>query len=393
MRIGLLTTSYPRHADDLAGRFVAELASWLAGAGDTVEVLAPSLARGDHDGVIVRPIRVPRRTRLLYGAGAPDNLLEARAWLEVPPFVLRLALACRRRSAGWDALISHWLVPSGVVAARAGRGRPHLAVAHSSDVHLMARLRAAPLLAALARPRTALVLTAESLRPPLARLAWSARARRLVEDATVVRMGVVSIPPPCADERAAARARLELPPDAICVLSLGRLVPVKGVEVLLRAAAGLPAVRVVVAGDGPARQQLERCAARCGAAARFVGEQLGEAKRTCLHAADLLVAPSIVLPDGRSDSAPVTLLEAMAAHLPVVASRVGGNAELIRDGENGLLAPPGDVGALRAALHRLTSGATGAAERAHLAEAGARTAALHTWDRVGARLRGMLAAL
>jgi glycosyltransferase involved in cell wall biosynthesis len=125
---------------------------------------------------------------------------------------------------------------------------------------------------------------------------------------------------------------------------------------------------------------------------RFVGEQLGEGKLACLRAADLLAAPSVVLPDGRTDSAPVTLLEAMSARLPVVASRVGGNAELIRDGENGVLVPPGDVESLRAALLRLM-GAAGAPESARLAEAGARTAALHTWDRVGARLRGILAAL
>jgi glycosyltransferase involved in cell wall biosynthesis len=288
-------------------------------------------------------------------------------------------------------VISHWLIPCGAAAGLGVRGCPHLAVAHSSDVHLLRRLPwASRLLDLVAGPRTRLILTSESLRAPLAALARRPGARDLVESAIVTRMG---ISPPalvrvdgegCALREAAGLGR------AVVVLFVGRLVPVKGVEQLLGACSGLPGTGVVVIGDGPERARLEATARRLGVPARFLGEQHGEAKARWLRAADLLAAPSVVLADGRTDSAPVVLLEAMAAGLPVVATRVGGNAELIADGSTGLLVQPGSATALRRAIARL---AADPCLRAALGRRGAAMAARHGWDRVAPRLRGLLAAL
>lgn len=390
-RIGILTTSYPRRPGDLAGRFVAELAAQLARAGDRPEVLAPHPAVSVDPRVAVTSLRYALSPRLLYGAGAPDNLRSARAWLQAPLFVGRLALACRDASARWDAVLSHWLLPCGLVASRCSRGLPHLAVAHSSDVHLLARWRLAPVaLAALARPRTGLVLTSEALRPPLLGAARSPAARRLVSDAPVVRMG---IPADCLGPAPAAARALRERHGLVgrtVVLFIGRLVPVKGVDLLLAAAAGLAGIEVVVVGDGPERGRLEQQAARLGVAARFCGELAGEPLSAWRHAADLFVLPSRVLVDGRTDSAPVALLEAMAAALPVVASEVGGNAELLRDEVNGLLVPQGDTAALRAAIGRL-AGDPGL--RARLGAAARDAAAAHTWERVSGTIRRLLGAL
>jgi glycosyltransferase involved in cell wall biosynthesis len=384
MRIGLLSTSYPRRRGDPAGRFVAELARWLADHGDLLEVLAPRPARDDHPRVEVRPLRYALRPRLLYGAGAPDNLSRSpRAWLQAPALVGRLALACARRAGTWDGVLSHWLLPCGLVAARFARARPHLAVAHSSDVHLLARLPLAPLaLAALDRPRTALVLTSEALRPTLLSLARRPSTRRLVERAEVVRMGIPAVGPAPGRERERG--------DQVVVLFVGRLVPVKGVDLLLRACAGLRGVKIVVMGEGPLRARLERLAATLGVPARFLGERSGDDKRAWLRDADLLVLPSVVLPDGRTDSAPVALLEAMAAGVPVIASRVGGNAELIEHESGGLLVPPGRIEPLREAIARLASDP---ALRTRLAAGGREVAARHTWEVVGPRIRRLLASL
>lgn len=403
MRVGTLTTSYPRSPDDYAGRFVAELAGCFANAGDAVSVLAPAPARSERqgDGVTVHGLRyslgVPT---LLFGAGAPDNLLgraslgeRASAWAQVPAFVARLAASCHQRANAWDAVISHWLVPCGVVAARAARGLPHLAIAHSSDVHLLARLPGrAALLRALSRSRSALVLTSESLREPLLRCVarFDRRSARWIEEALVQRMGIhlPALPAECARTPAAtptpatdgkARGRLRL-------LALGRLVPVKGLDRLLEALPGLN-VTLTVVGDGPEREALQRQAMRLDVDTRFVGPRHGDAKWQALFDADVVVAPSIVLPDGRFDTAPVVLLEAMGAARPVIASRVGGAVELIDDGESGLLVPPDHVAVLRAAIVRLIDDPP---LRQRLGQAARQRAERHDWGQVGRTLRQCL---
>ena len=393
MRLGILTTSYPRSPDDYAGRFVAELAGYFANTGDAVSVLAPAPAQSEHANVAVQPLTYSfGAPKLLFGAGAPDNLLgraslgeRASAWAQVPAFVARLAASCHQQAKAWDAVLSHWLLPCGVVAARAARGLPHLAIAHSSDVHLLTRLPGrAVLMRALSHSRSALVLTSESLREPLARAVARVdrRSARWIETAVVQRMGLL-LPPalPRRPPRASGK-KLQL-------LALGRLVPIKGVDRLLDALPGLD-VELTLVGDGPEREALERRARRLGIDAHFVGVKLGPQKWQALRDADALIAPSLLLPDGRFDTAPVVPLEAMAAGLPVVASEVGGARELIDDGKTGLLVPAGNVGALRASIGRLLDDASLCRR---LGQAARQRATAYDWSIVGARLREILVEL
>ena len=396
MRIGVVTTSYPRFEGDPAGCFVAELARWLCREGDRVEVLAPAPAArlpGDPAGLEVHPLG-RGDSRLFYRAGAPDNLAAPgaaglRAWAEAPLFLAGLARAIAATARGWDAVISHWLVPSALAAGLGARALPQLAIAHSSDVHLLARLGLAggALLELCASPVSHLVVTSGALRAQLASIARGPRGRALVERGLVQRMGIpardLDRPSPESVRSLRARHGIEARP---VVLFLGRLVPVKGAIDLLEACAGSGLV-VAVAGEGPERTALEAAAARLGVDARFLGEIRGEAKQAWLAAASTLALPSRTLADGRTDSAPLALLEAMAAGLPVVATRTGGNSELIRDGENGLLVPERDPAGLRAAIARLLAAP---ALSARIAEAGRAIAREHTWDRIGPRLRGLL---
>ena len=100
--------------------------------------------------------------------------------------------------------------------------------------------------------------------------------------------------------------------------------------------------------------------------------------------ADLVVAPSIVAPDGDMDGIPTVLVEAGALRRPVLASQLSGIGDLVCDGVNGLLLPPGDVDALVAALLRLVSRP---AELQRLGTGGPTLAAAHDARRVAARLR------
>jgi glycosyltransferase involved in cell wall biosynthesis len=133
------------------------------------------------------------------------------------------------------------------------------------------------------------------------------------------------------------------------VVTVCRLVPWKGVDGLIRVAAGLPGVRLVVVGDGPLRGALEALAEERGVAGRvrFTGTLPAREVRRELRRADVFVLNSSY------EGLPHVVLEAMSERTPVVATAAGGTGELVRDGETGLLVPVGDDDALRGAIRRL----------------------------------------
>jgi glycosyltransferase involved in cell wall biosynthesis len=167
---------------------------------------------------------------------------------------------------------------------------------------------------------------------------------------------IYNAPPPLAEplaERAATRAALGLAADELAVAYLGRLAPWKGVDHLVQAVELLRRrglrMRLLVVGDGDQRAELERLAAPLGGAVELFGDVSRARALELLRAADALALPSAY--EGLSH----VVLEAMEAGKPIIASAVGGNLELIRDGENGLLVPYADPAALAAALERLAS--------------------------------------
>jgi glycosyltransferase involved in cell wall biosynthesis len=329
MRIGVVTTSYPRFSGDAAGNFVAGHVAALRTLGHDVEVIAAGDPRSDEPGL------THVASRLFFEGGAPDALERGGNVIEAARFTVRLAAAVARRARRWDRAIAHWLAPSALAALAAiPRRTPLLAIAHGGDVHLLARAR-------LLRPMLAL------LRARHARLAFaSAELRSLaahhgdVGDAIVQAMGVDLA-------RFAALARGPSAPSTTppIVLVLARLVPVKGVDVAIAAMAKLrvPA-RLVIAGDGPDRARLVELAR--GAPVELVGAVDTFARDELLRAASVVAVPSRVLPNGRSEGTPLVAIEALAAGVPVVASAVGGLRELAGIA----LVPPDDPSALAAAI-------------------------------------------
>ena len=154
-----------------------------------------------------------------------------------------------------------------------------------------------------------------------------------------------------APTRGAARVRLGLPDDAFVVVGLGRLVPVKGFDLLLAAlpalAAAVPSARVVFVGEGPERAALEAQAVGLGVRGRVLFTGATPDIAVCLAAADVLAAPS------RNEGMGRALVEAMALGVAVVGAEVGGIPAVVADGETGWLVPPGDTAALAAALVEL----------------------------------------
>lgn len=148
-----------------------------------------------------------------------------------------------------------------------------------------------------------------------------------------------------AARRSGLRAGLGLADDDIVVVSVARLAPEKGLDALLRAAAAAH-VRAVLVGSGPERARLEAL----GRDAIFTGELPGERVAEVYAAADVFALLSAHEPWG------VAVNEAAASALPLVLSdRVGAAADLLRDGENGMLVPFGDADAAADAFRGLAA--------------------------------------
>jgi len=143
------------------------------------------------------------------------------------------------------------------------------------------------------------------------------------------------------------RTLLTTPAKGRVLLALSRLHPKKGLDTLLQALQNLPDCYLWLAGDGPLRQELMDLAIHLGVSerVRFLGWRTDRA--ALLRAADVCVLPSRYEPFG------TVILEAWAAHIPLVACRSAGPAAHVEDGKNGLLVPIDDHEALAKALRRM----------------------------------------
>jgi len=135
--------------------------------------------------------------------------------------------------------------------------------------------------------------------------------------------------------------------DYFCYL--GRLSPEKGLDILIRAVAGLDAGRLLVVGDGSEAEALRKLAAELKTSrVQFAGHRSGEDLRRILAQSQF-----VVLPSRWYENLPFAVMEAFASSKAVVASRIGGIPEMVDDGVNGLLFPTGDEGSLAACLVRM----------------------------------------
>jgi glycosyltransferase involved in cell wall biosynthesis len=153
------------------------------------------------------------------------------------------------------------------------------------------------------------------------------------------------------------RAHLGVSPSSALVGTVVRLVPEKRVDYLLKAARtvcnAVPQARFLIIGDGPLREELEGLASQLGLMpeyARFLGSRQ--------DIPDLLLALDIFVLSSETEGLPVSMLEAMAASKPVIATRVGGIPQVIEDGFNGFLIPPHDPASLSKAILMLLKDCT-----------------------------------
>jgi glycosyltransferase involved in cell wall biosynthesis len=191
-----------------------------------------------------------------------------------------------------------------------------------------------------------------------AHIAVGARAARLVEEQAGLPAG--SVQTIYNGVRDLGPAALPPPGRRTAVGTLARLDPIKGLDLLLRAAAPLANVELTLIGDGPARAELGALAAELGLADRVRFGPWADDARRHLAELDVFVLPS------RNEGFPLSVVEAMLAGRPVIASDVGSVSEAV-DEQTGILVPPDDVLRLRTAISELVADP---ARRRRLGEAG-----------------------
>jgi len=363
MKICFIASSYPRHETDGSARFIRSMAEALVEVGHTVDIVIPYCAdlRLTPGPIRVFPFRYiwPDRLAIMGYAEAmeSDQRLRGLAYVLAPAFALAEARQVARLHSRYryDIIHANWVIPNGAVAAfvAARIRRPLVVSLHGSDI-FFARQHAA--LGALAgwtfRHAAAVTACSPELRADAIALGADPDTLRLVPwGADPQRFAVTPATRDCM------RAELGLRPDQLVLLSLGRLVKKKGIEYLIQALPDIvrvaPDTVCLVAGSGPEAGPLAQLATELGVARhlQFLGAIPWPETPALYAAADIFVAPSIHDERGNVDGLPSTILEAMAAGRPVIASEIAGIGLAVADGVHGLLTPERDVEALaRAAL-------------------------------------------
>lgn len=357
MKVLYLVTAYARDPGDVITPWLVETIRRLRSRGVEVEVLAPAY-RGLHDqvvdGVRVHRFRYAPRgwETLTHDQTAPDRIRE-RPWFLglVPGYLAAGSRAAARvaREGGFDVLHAFWPIPQGVPGLHAKRKAGLPLVSTFFGVELTWMERQFPFLA-----------------PLLRRIVRGSDAVTAISSYTAGRLArqVPGVEPAIIPFGAAVDAPPEPPPYTYDgarpfeLLFVGRLVERKGVHLLLDALASLPAARrpvLHVVGDGPDRAKLEEQAARLGlgAGAAFHGFVPKEELQRRLSTCDAFVLPAVVDAKGDTEGLGVVLIEAMSYARPVIASAAGGIVDIVRDGRNGFLVPPGDAAALAGAIGRM----------------------------------------
>ncbi len=328
LRVLLINYEYPPIGGG-AGNATAYLAREFACDGAEVVVLTSGFRglpeREQSDGVTIQRVPVIRRRA--------DRCTP----IEMLTFIASATIAAVHLARRWrpDVSIAFFGIPSGPVAyvLKALYGVPYIVSLRGGDVPgfqpydlaLYHRLMG-PAIRFLWRRATAVVANSQGLR------------RLALESAPDVSVDVI---PNGVDVERFQPAASPRDDDVVRLLFVGRLTYQKGVDVFLQALHELDGriqFEAELVGDGGARSQLERMAEDFGLSdrVRFIGWCDRDDVAVHYQAADIFVLPS------RDEGMPNVLLEAMASGLPVIATRVVGNKELVRDGHTGFLVPPED---------------------------------------------------
>ncbi len=371
MKILLLNSEYPPIGGG-AGNASANIARLLVRMGNDVLLLTAHFDNFARDEICdgVRIVRVPALRRKMDRSSALEQIsfifaASFRTLGLARQFKPDVTLAFFGLPSGAVALFLKWLYRIPYVVSLRGGDVPGF---RPYDFRLYHKL-AAPFLHVIWHHASAVIANSKGLRD-------LAAAFDSTIDIPIIPNGV-DLETFSAPERDWSSPR---------ILSVGRVVHQKGFDLALRALADLKDLdwQWSIAGDGPQRPVLQAMAEEHGLQnrIRFLGWLTADQLKEQYNAANLFLFPS------RHEGMPNAVLEAMASGLPVVATRIAGNEELVVNGETGALVPPEDVDALREALKPLLVGAQRREQMGRAARQ--RVESSFGWNRVAEQYQSIL---
>lgn len=256
----------------------------------------------------------------------------------------RTLLALRRKMSEVDVTIAHGSATGLACALAGGRSRPFV-YRQISDTKFWADtwFRRQRVSRYLQRAQVIVALSDGAKSDLIDHLGIPEGLIKVVPNA----VPVGSFHPATADERKVARKSLGLPADAFVALYIGALVPEKGADVAVESMSQLDDAHLLMVGDGPGRQDLERLAERVGAGRVHFTGVLTDAL-PAYASADV-----VLLPSRGGDSMPATLIEAGFCGLPSIATPIGSITDIVLDQQTGVIVRPDDVGDVRDTAERL----------------------------------------
>jgi glycosyltransferase involved in cell wall biosynthesis len=367
-RILCVTSNYPRWFGDATTPFVWHLAQDLQDLDWIVDVLAPHAPGAARQevlgGVYTERFRYAwpaTHQTVCYQGGALINLRQAPTnYLKLPSLVIAEWIAIMRRlqQRRYSLVHSHWILPQGFTGclARAAYPGPHVITVHGGDIfgltgRLMTRFKRASLHCANA-------ITVNSATTEHAVRSLITKAQPPAIQRIPMGVNINAITP---RQRLTAHHIREqyCPSGRALVLFVGRLIAEKGVADLLQALALCrhqhPSIHLLLLGSGQQRPEFEHLAHQLGIASttHFCGWIDSAAVTHYLAAADLCVAPSRRAANGWIEAQGLSVIEAMAAGTPVIATACGGLAELIQHDVTGWQVPEHDPRQLATAIIQL----------------------------------------
>ncbi len=350
MKILVLTTSYPLFPESVSGLFVKRLLESLPDEAQ-LRVLTPydpyaAAIRSDRKNIHISVFRYAPGflSNLAHRPGGiPVALKQNRfLYLVVPFFLLAMLAATLRHARNVDVIHANWAI-TGAIAGFAGwiTGTPVVTTLRGSDIP-QGRVKS---------------FSGWLLLKTLALSSWvvtvsEAFERKMKQEFPRFADKIMMIENGVGDEFLSIAATRTVPTKIVNLLTIGSLIPRKGMQHILEALAGLADKHTFllrIAGDGPLREQLKKKARDLGIdkQVEFLGSVDAQRIPVLLQQANVFVLAS------HWEGRPNAVLEAMAAGLPVIASDIDGVNELVVEAKTGLLFQDGDSDALRGCIEQL----------------------------------------